>query len=374
MDGTGKCVARYLEEHGDEILDGWMSKAIINDEDPYGGVVRSNGSMMLNLLIASATEGAVDSTELRALASNISRERLQANANISEFVYNVALGRTEILAQIPRIDIPIETLYPVFDMFNSLFDEFLHDAVHDYTELKDQRLEEQSSFIEQSHKDRLTILGQMSSSFVHEFRNPLTSIIGFVQLLTEKYPRLEYVDVLMKELTELNFRITQFLLVSKKGGNHNLKKWFGIGTVLHETIDFLYPVIVNSKVDVDVDVDESVCIFGYSDEFRQVLINLITNSLDALSSCTTKKLLVTGYLDGGAFVTAISNNGPAIPPDMMQAIFEPFVSTKKLGTGIGLYLCKKIILDHGGVIDCTSDEETTTFRIVMPPEHVKLGA
>lgn len=371
ISSVGERVAHYLEEHRDELLSSWMSKIIANGDDPYKKVIKVNGSMMLDLVIEDAKGKLVTRTRLQELASRVSYERLKSNVNIGEFVYNVALGRTEILAHIPKIDTPIHDLYPVFDKCNSLFDEFLYFAVHNYTELKDQQLAEQSHFIDQSHKDKLTILGQMSSSFVHEFRNPLTSVIGFVQLLRQKYPDMEYIDILTKELNELKFRITQFLLISKRGGDQQEKQWFQIGEVFHDTLDFLYPIIVHSNVEVACDVDVSVSLFGYRDEFRQVLINIIMNSLDALSSCSMKTIRLIGFIDNGRFVANITNNGPAIPVNMTAAIFEPFVSTKELGTGIGLYLCKKIITDHRGIIECTSDEHETTFRIVMPPEYVK---
>ncbi|KPV45513.1 sensor histidine kinase [Alicyclobacillus ferrooxydans] len=368
---VGERIADYLEGHRNELLNTWMSRAIANQEDPYLEVIKTNGSMMIDVIIDSARGKATHMAALQELASKVSYERVQANVNISEFVYNVAVGRTALFSHIPKIDIPIQDLYPVFEGFNTLFDQFLYSAVHNYTDLKDQQLVEQSMFIEQLHEDKLTILGQMSSSFVHEFRNPLTSVIGFVHLLREKYPSLEYIDVLAKELDELKFRVTQFLLISKRGGDEPEKQWFRLGEIVHETLNFLYPVIVNSNVQVTSDLDESGTLFGYRSEFRQVLINIIMNSIDALAACSEKVICIQGYADNGHFIVDISNNGPAIPPNMISTIFEPFVSTKKLGTGIGLYLCRKIITGHGGTIECHSDEQKTTFHIVIPRKYVK---
>lgn len=367
---VGERVAEYVEAHRTSMLDDWMKKVIADPEDPYKDFIRMNGSHMLDVVIASARGVEVDRDLLRRFAHQVADERLKSNTNIGDFVYNVALGRSEVFNQMPEIDVSVHDLYPVFGAFNALFDEFLHLAVHRYTELKNQQLEEKSYFIEQSHKDRLTILGQMSSSFVHEFRNPLTAVIGFVQLLKQKHPSLEYIDVLMKELNDLKFRITQFLLISKKGiESRDDKELFPLGVTLDETLDFLYPMIVNSNVEVERNVEESLQILGHRDEFRQVLINIIMNSLDALSSCSVRKIRLLGYRHEEQIVIAISNNGPRIPDDMMETIFEPFVSSKELGTGIGLYLCKKIISDHNGYIECQSDDHETSFRIVVPLQH-----
>jgi signal transduction histidine kinase len=63
----------------------------------------------------------------------------------------------------------------------------------------------------------------------------------------------------------------------------------------------------------------------------------------------------------------ISNNGPKIPEEALNVIFEPFFTTKELGTGIGLYVCKKIIeINHGGKIECQSDDNSTVFSVYLP--------
>nr|WP_280922200.1 HAMP domain-containing sensor histidine kinase [Ammoniphilus resinae] len=117
---------------------------------------------------------------------------------------------------------------------------------------------------------------------------------------------------------------------------------------------------------VDQDIDHSIELYAFHEEFRQVLVNIILNSLDALSECDEKSIRIKGYIDGDSIHISIANNGPMIPQDKIQTIFEPFFSTKKLGTGIGLYVCKKIIEQHNGTIHCESDKDWTTFHIILP--------
>src|SRR5690606_37479598 len=95
-------------------------------------------------------------------------------------------------------------------------DQYLYYSVTCYSDVKNQIIDEKTKFIDTSHKDRLTLLGQMTSSFIHEFRNPLTSIQGFIQLLKSENPQMKYLDIISIELQQLNFRISQFLLLSKK--------------------------------------------------------------------------------------------------------------------------------------------------------------
>lgn len=363
---AGRRVADFLEANRSVLLETWTSQMIVGAYDPNRNMVRLNGSLMLDLVIDCVRESRIDKERVMKLAHKISLERIEANANIGDFIYNSTIGRSYIFDLMPRVGLSIEELHSVLHIINRLFDTFLYDAVNHYTDGSNRKIAEQTSFIEQSHKDKLTILGQMSSSFVHEFRNPLTSVIGFMQLLREKYPTLPYMDVINKELSELRFRINQFLLVSRRGEDHKQPVEFEMAGIVNDTLEFLYPMVVSANARLHHDVDEHVKVRGYPDEIRQVLINIMMNSLDALSSCKEKKITITGSAEHGLFTLSISNNGPAIPPAMLPTIFEPFVTSKELGTGIGLYLCRMIVLRHNGRIECESSDDWTTFRITLP--------
>lgn len=362
---VAKQVAHYLDAKRQYLLESWMSQVMIDSNDRFKDHIIVNGTRMLDVVIAYLSGRQINDARILQFAQRVSAERLEANVNIGEFVYNVTIGRSEILDCLVETGFTIRELTPIIHTINALFDRFLYFAVLHYTELKNQQISEQSSFIEQTHKDKLTLLGQMSSSFVHEFRNPLTSVIGFVQLLQSKYPSLEYIDILTKELEQLKFRITQFLLISKKGVDRKERETFRIGHLFDETLEFLYPMIVSTNVSIEREIDDSLYLLGYRDEFRQVLINIIMNSLDALSASPVKRI-IKGYRAGNQLMIQISNSGPPIPKEMISTIFEPFVSSKALGTGIGLYVCRNIIHEHGGIIRCESDDELTTFRIEVP--------
>lgn len=370
MATVGERITDFLKTNRSGFLEHWMQQVLIDQSDGFKHLIEANGDHMLDLVIACVNDE-LEQTQIRELAYKVSAERLKAETNISNFIYNVSIGRSVIFDQISKCGIGIDETYPILHSLNGMFDQFLYFAVHHYTELKNQLISKQSLFIERTHSDKMTILGQMSSSFVHEFRNPLTSVIGFVQLLKGMYPTLEYIDVISKELDQLKFRITQFLLLSKKDVKRAERESFQIASIFDETLEFLYPMIVSSNVSIERDIDDSVHLLGYRDEFRQVLINIIMNSLDALSTCAVKEIYIKAYIGDDHLAISISNNGPPISKDMIGTIFEPFVSGKKLGTGIGLYLCRNIIKDHGGAIECESDETLTTFRITIPVESTK---
>ncbi|RXT06510.1 histidine kinase N-terminal domain-containing protein [Ammoniphilus sp. CFH 90114] len=364
-------VISYIRLNQDLIINHWMEKVVVSIHDPYKEEVKSNGFSMLYLIL-SCLNNQTNEDEIKLLAFKVASERLEANVNIGDFVYNVSLGRSEILNTLPQTGLSIEELHPMMNKINFYFDKFLHLAVQRYTELKDKRLEEQSFFIEQTHKDRLTILGQMSSSFVHEFRNPLTSVIGFIKLLREKYGTIEYLDIIDSELDQLKYRISQFLLTSRKESKEKEKEYIHIPNLCEETLDFIYPILVSTDVTIESDIVDDSYLYGYRDEFRQVLINILINSLDALSEShqSIKKIYIASHIEQDRVIITISNNGPMIPSHSIHSIFEPFYSTKKLGTGIGLYICRKIIEEHNGTLHCESNQNWTHFRMMIPIRNV----
>ena len=120
-------------------------------------------------------------------------------------------------------------------------------------------------------------------------------------------------------------------------------------------------------------------VFGNRDHLIQVFLNLVKNSCEALGANEAEIIITTGFrhgirlavqasksrLDLPIMVT-IQDNGPGIPEDLQPHIFDPFVSTKLEGTGLGLALVAKFIDDHGGIIDLESNKDGTTFRILLP--------
>jgi signal transduction histidine kinase len=267
-----------------------------------------------------------------------------------------------------KLNISWTDLQHTINEINYCFDTFLYYAVSYYNEQKNKVIEEKNQFIDSTHKDRLTLLGQMTSSFIHEFRNPLTSIQGFIQLLKSDHPEMKYLEIISSELEQLNFRISQFLLLSKKELIGKEKTLFSLNKMMDEVLNFLYPSILDTNVKISVDIKDNMELHGYADEIRQVLINIIFNAIDVLSQYRSDpKIEITGYFVNDTHIKLeIANNGPIIPDNLLKTIFEPFVTTKTLGTGLGLFVCREIIEKHKGILACTSESEQTTFIILLP--------
>jgi len=354
-------IIAYLEENEYVVVEEFRKSVIVSDHDKFKGIIHLNGQAMYRLVI-QYLRSQVTLDQVRQLAEKVAQERIQADINIGDFVHNVCLGRKIILLSLQEASFPSSTLLTAIMKMNECFDYFLAHAVSRYTELKNSDLVEKQQFIELSHKDRLTILGQLASSFVHEFRNPLTSIIGFSKLLKEDYPDLHYVDIIVNELHQLNYRVAQFLLASKKGVVHKHIETFSLDRLFAEILAFLYPTIADVNVEIQCDIDPTVMLTGYQEEMRQVFINILSNAIDVLQNNTEEKVIsIAARQTGDDVRIEIANNGAPIPADILPVIFEPFFTTKDLGTGIGLHVCKEIVEQHGGTICCTSDERVTTF-------------
>ncbi|RBW69674.1 histidine kinase N-terminal domain-containing protein [Bacillus taeanensis] len=366
MTSIRKQLILFLENNASSFLTSWREKLLISENDLYKEKVNNNGLKMYEL-VKRTLENSLDEDDIRKLAYHVAFERVEANINIGEFVYNVNLGRSEIIKWMMNSELSTQDLQPLIEEINTVFDQFTYYAVRKYTEIKEEKLQEKTLFINQTHKERLTILGQMSSSFVHEFRNPLTTVLGFAKLLKSEYPDLKYLDIMEHELHQLKARITQFLHVSKKELINDEKISLSLYELFDELLEFLYPSIVDGDVTIETNIDTDIQVLANKEELRQVFLNLFLNSIDALQQVNYKrKINIDCSMAAGNVEIMISNNGPMIPKEIIEVIFEPFFTTKELGTGIGLYVCKKIIENQHGEISCVSNDKLTTFTIKLP--------
>lgn len=360
----------FLKNKEHALLDQWTMDIKKNSEDPTNDFLIETSKKLFHLLLDVIRENDCQiEDELKRLASKVAEQQVQINKNIGECVLKVSCGKAIIFNLLNDFQFNSSELQEAIVKINEVFDQFLYQTVSHYTNVKNQIIEEKTNYIDTTHKDRLTILGQMTSSFIHEFRNPLTSVQGFVQLLQGEYPEMKYLNIISSEIDQLNFQISQFLLLSKKELIGKEKTVFSLNDMLEEVLVFLYPSILDGKVVVKKNLQDNLQLYGYADELRQVFINIIFNAIDVLNhnSKNPEITITAGFNDNNDILISITNNGPMIPKKMLKTIFEPFVTTKTLGTGLGLFICKEIIEKHKGNLTCTSDPEITNFSIKLPP-------
>ncbi|OIJ13951.1 histidine kinase [Anaerobacillus alkalilacustris] len=357
----------FFEKNNTKFLEEWYHNIRLESNDIYKDEIKEIGLLMYQL-VQKTLANSISKNELKEFAHKVAKKRVESNQNIGDFVYNVNYGRSLIINQVFSAEVTRNELQLAIERINVTFDHFCYFVVRKYTLLKEQQIEEKNLLINQSHKDKLSLLGQMSSSFVHEFRNPLTAVIGFVKLLKTDNPTLKYIDIIERELDQLKFRITQFLHTSKnEGAQEKRKEILTVQLLLEDIIKFLYPSIVDIDVNVSTNYAKDAFIIANENEIKQVFLNILMNSIDAINKKEKpREITVETILDKQNVLINITNNGPLIPDDTREVIFEPFYTTKELGTGIGLFVCRKIIEKHNGIISCISNEEKTTFSIQLP--------
>lgn len=143
-----------------------------------------------------------------------------------------------------------------------------------------------------------------------------------------------------------------------------------VNQTLHETLTLLQSQLRGIKVSLKL--DERPVLWGSSTELVQIWVNIIKNACDALMNSTTAEpeITIANGIRKRFFYVSITNNGPPIPADLKQKIFQPNFTTKKsencIGLGLGLYIVQRIVGSYGGSIRLESGEEKTIFYIILP--------
>ncbi|MCA0987769.1 histidine kinase N-terminal domain-containing protein [Guptibacillus algicola] len=363
-------LAAFLKDSQPNIVQKWLSIAKLSKEDPYYEEIIQNGKRTVELISHYIlTE---DESWIVTLTKKIATERIQANVNIGEFVANINSGRSVVISVLNESDFNRNDLSRALHIINNYFNSYLYHSVTEYTKLKDSIIQDKNLFIKEMHSDRLTILGQLGASFAHEFRNPLTSIKGFLKLLedqpNEEALRKHYFEIINEEMNNLEEKVRQFLFLSKMRGIDDAPTKLNMSGLLEYSVQILYPRLLESNIEVSTDISSHLTVCGVDEQLKQVILNILINSIEELNEKNQepRTIKVKGFVDDDSVVTHISNNGKPIPSHLVESIFEPFISTKELGTGLGLSVCKQIIEKHNGTISVRSDEDETTFVIKLP--------
>lgn len=357
---------KYIQEMKEEILNLWMQSAKVAKNDPFYKEILANGEKTLELIHEFVETRDVE--PIIALTKKIAKERIEANVNISEYVYNINAGRSLVISFILKASFlnNDEKLSSIM-IVDELFDEYVYYAIKEYTDLKDSIILNKNRFIQEMHHDRLTILGQIAASFAHEFRNPLTSIKGFIKMLEKKYSSADsesglYFDIINYEMESLEDKVSRFLYLSKSKGLDDEMVVFDISGVTNKMIEFMYPRFVDENIEVTSSIQANCLVFAVKEQIKQVLLNILNNAVEELSELGLNRIIEIELKNvENEIILKISNNGKMIPAYLLENIFEPFVTTKNLGTGLGLSVVKQILEKHDGTINVESTENKTTF-------------
>ena len=223
--------------------------------------------------------------------------------------------------------------------------------------------------------EKLAAAGRMAAVLAHEINNPLDAVMNllFLAQTTGEIPSairryLEIADGELKRVAHITRQTLGFYRESPEPTT------FLALTLLNSVIDLLQAKRVSTQVIVKKQCDDLLQITAFFGELRQVISNLMLNSLDAVGEggrITLRASTSRNPLDGGSRIRiTIADDGHGIDAATLPKIFEPFFTTKgSTGNGLGLWVCKQIIEKHGGSIRArsrTCEPHGTTFSIVLP--------
>ncbi|WP_242320754.1 GAF domain-containing sensor histidine kinase [Bacillus cereus group sp. BfR-BA-01312] len=217
----------------------------------------------------------------------------------------------------------------------------------------------------------IDLIGQMAAGISHEIRNPMTTVLGFLQLLKEEntYEKHnKYFYLMIEELNRANSIITEFLSM---GNTRKLDlQMLDLNSIIRDIIPLIKIDTYNQNKYIQVDTNDIPELLLNRNEIRQLLMNLYRNGLEAMN--TGKVLTISTYKEGqNCVVLAVRDQGKGIRPEVLEKLGTPFYTTKDNGTGLGLGVCYAIAARHNAKIEIQTGSEGTTFFVKFNYENNK---
>lgn len=273
----------------------------------------------------------------------------------------------------------LTTKHPLFNSKGELFGlvGIARDITKEYR--LEQEIKEQQAILTQ--QARLAAMGEMIGNIAHQWRQPINALGLIIQDIDEAYRYGElnqsYIESTsskaMEQIRYMSNTIDDFRNFFNPDKD---KKTFSLTKSIENAKNILRQGMYNSSIECKISIPEDLFIYGYRNEFSQVIFNLISNAKDALIANQPKtpqiKIFVKSSKNRAEI--AVSDNGGGIPPDILPSIFDPYFTTKEegKGTGIGLYMAKKIIEEHmDGLLRVHNTKDGACFTIILPIETKK---
>lgn len=201
----------------------------------------------------------------------------------------------------------------------------------------------------------------------HEIKNPIAVIKGYLDMIDVKDQKQveRYIPIMKSEVDRLLYLLQDFLLIN--GSNLDLDI-MDINMLVEDNIFKLKPLLDEKNIKLKLNlVDDEIYINGDYNRLSQAIINVIKNSIEAIQEKKKGKIAVTSIIDKDSYVLTIEDNGEGIPKEIFSKISEPFFTTKKRGSGLGVSLIYEIINKHSGKIKYTSEEGKGTKVVIKLP-------
>lgn len=230
-----------------------------------------------------------------------------------------------------------------------------------YLERKTEDLELENLMI---RSEKMNVAGQLAASLVHEIRNPLTSLKGFLQLLQAgAQHKEEYFNVMIEEVEKIESITSELLFISKPLTDKRSKETI---TSMMQDVGMLLQSQANQKnIQIILESNTNAAILCDRSQIKQVLINLVKNAIEAMDQ--PGKIVVKVKEVDDKIKISVIDEGSGLPEEILHRLGEAFFTTKSSGTGLGLLITKKILSNHDADFYMYNNKgKGSTFEIIFP--------
>ena len=246
-------------------------------------------------------------------------------------------------------------------------------SVIDITERRDLERATARQRDELAHLSRVAMLGELSGSLAHELNQPLTAILSNAQAaqryLAQSPPRVDKLAEILSDIVKSDHRAGAVIqrirsLLRKESAQRNP---LDINDVVEETLRLMRSDLLNRHVAVRTELGEGLpAVSGDRNQLQQVLLNFMMNGCDAMDGrgMDGRLLVRTRTTADGNVEVSVADRGTGIPSADLERIFEPFVTTKSHGMGLGLAICRSIVDAHGGRLWATNNSDGGAQRCI----------
>jgi two-component system NtrC family sensor kinase len=217
------------------------------------------------------------------------------------------------------------------------------------------------------HQEKMAAFGLLAAGIAHEVGNPLTSISALVQMLQRRdqdaYTK-DKLALVSGQLQRIQNTLRELVNFSRPASSvHSL---VSLPDILGEALNIAkyYKRTKGRRIEMNVPADLPA-FFGIRDELVQVFLNLVLNAVDATEQ--GGRIDILAEQDEQSLVVSVRDHGHGIAPEHEARLFQPYFTTKENGTGLGLFVTRKLVADHGGNVEFSSTlGQGTVFRVCLP--------
>jgi len=219
--------------------------------------------------------------------------------------------------------------------------------------------------------EQLAALGELAAGLTHEIKNPLAGVIAALELLAaegDSIPDQTLVrEQMLAELRRVMTTIDALLRLARPQPPQRAHA--DVARIAREVTTLFAARMRRQGVMLNVDVADNIPVFPLdSGLIVQLMVNLLTNSMQATERGGTVSVAVQPFPRGDGVVLSVADTGRGISPENLARVFDPFFTTKEEGTGLGLAICRQIVEQHGGTIEIESQPGAGTRIVVLLPD------